>query len=249
MAPKLTPLGQEVTGRYAEYRYQLSKADQDIELRVVRRRRKTMAIYVEKDTETELRVPLNCPWRDIEDFLSGRFDWIIKARADVEARPTAPQNQYRAGGMIRYLGAEMHLTISRSQYSTIQPEGDTIYLSCRQPNSTAQIERQILEWYRRQSEERLPQRVSALNQLFLDKINPGAITVRKMKSRWGSCSNQGDLCFNLLLIQEPPSQIDFVVAHELCHLRHFAHNGAFYGLLDKVMPDWRDREEKLGMAG
>jgi predicted metal-dependent hydrolase len=69
-----------------------------------------------------------------------------------------------------------------------------------------------------------------------------------MKSRWGSCSSEGEVCFNLLLMQAGLPQIDFVIAHELCHIRHFAHNASFYALLEEVMPDWKEREILLRQA-
>ena len=69
-----------------------------------------------------------------------------------------------------------------------------------------------------------------------------------MKARWGSCSSAGEICLNLLLMKAGLQQIDFVIAHELCHLTHFAHNASFYALLDEVMPDWKEREVLLGQA-
>ena len=70
-----------------------------------------------------------------------------------------------------------------------------------------------------------------------------------MKRRWGSCTKDGAILLNLLLIQASPRCIEYVITHELCHLIHHNHNAGFFRLLDRVMPDWRERKRKLEMAG
>ncbi len=244
----LIPLGQASGGKLAEYRFELRRGDRAIPVRVVRRRRKTLALHIEKDREAELRVPVNGAWSDIERFLCSRFDWIVAAQSELAARPTIPRNAYTEGGLVRYLGVRHQLELVRSRYNLVNQDGDKILVACRTPENPKSVEKQVLSWYRRQAETLLPTRLDLINQRFLDRISPGTTTVRKMKARWGSCASNGDICFNLYLIQEQLSQIDFVVAHELCHLRHFAHNEAFYRLLDEVMPDWRSREASLGQS-
>ena len=83
------------------------------------------------------------------------------------------------------------------------------------------------------------------DQLKDDFCAPEKFHIRKMKARWGSCSSQGELCFNSLLMQKDEALIDLVIVHELCHLRHFNHNRAFYKLLGNVLPDWQEREKML----
>ncbi|MEO8394263.1 MAG: YgjP-like metallopeptidase domain-containing protein [Chloroflexota bacterium] len=69
--------------------------------------------------------------------------------------------------------------------------------------------------------------------------------VRNMKSRWGSCTATGRILLNLKLIQVPKDLIDYVILHELCHLKENNHSSAFYALLDRVLPDWRERRQRL----
>ncbi len=238
----------ETPGRAAVYLYQLSRFDEAIDVRVIRKRRKTMALYVEKGETPELRVPLNCPWDEIHHFLADKFDWIVRARDELASRKSAPRNSYVPGGEISFLGQRYRLNVVRSRISVVELEDDRIYLSCSQPGRPDVVEKHIHNWYRKECEKLFSERIDLLNQRFLDNINPGKLTVRKMKARWGSCSSKGDICLNLHLIKAGLPQIDFVIAHELCHLRHFAHNDDFYRLLDKIMPDWRDQEILLGQA-
>ena len=106
-------------------------------------------------------------------------------------------------------------------------------------------EKQIVEWYRNRIRLILPSRLRVLNESFCDSVVPRAIKYRKMKSSLGNCSRYGDLTFNVMLMRSEVSQIDYVIAHELCHLRFWAHDTEFYSLLEGIMPDWRTREERL----
>lgn len=245
---EVTRLDVEARGKTAVYLYRLSRFDQGVNVRVVRKRRKTMAIHVEKGETPELRVPLNCPWQEIHQFLAARFDWIIQAREELATRKTAPKNCYEPGGEISFLGERLKLSLVKSRIAVVEPEEDKLYVSCSQPGKPETVERQVHKWYRREAERLFAERIRVINQGFSDNINPGGLTIRKMKSRWGSCSSKGDICLNLFLIRAALPQIDFVIAHELCHLRHFAHNDGFYGLMDDIMPDWREREILLGQT-
>ncbi len=73
------------------------------------------------------------------------------------------------------------------------------------------------------------------------------IVVRAMRTRWGSCSAQGKITLNVKLVKVPKSCIDYVIFHELCHLAVPDHTPRFYALLDRVLPDWQERREKLNL--
>ncbi len=72
-----------------------------------------------------------------------------------------------------------------------------------------------------------------------------AMTVRKMTRRWGSCSKRGTITLNLDLVKVPLTFIDYVIVHELCQLKIHNHSPAFYSLLTRAMPDWRERKGRL----
>jgi len=232
-------------GTRASYLCEVAVGKKETQIKIIRRRRKTMAIHVEKDVMTELRVPTNCPWHEIDRFLRSRALWIFEAEDQMARTYRRPADDYRQGGSVSYLGQRYRLQLATSRYSLVDLADGEIYVSCAAPDDPGRVEKRIIEWYRAEAERLFVQRVERLASLFPVPRLPQGISVRKMKSRWGSCSSRGDICLNLLLMREPLSQIDFVIAHELCHLHHFSHNRAFYALLDEVMPDWRDRERAL----
>ena len=76
-------------------------------------------------------------------------------------------------------------------------------------------------------------------------VNPCGIRVTAARTRFGSCSVKGRLCFSLYLMAYPDAAIEYVVVHELAHLRHHDHSPAFYAEVEKYLPDWRQRRELL----
>ncbi len=238
--------GSSRTSHGPEYLCCLARDEKSVQVRIVRRKRRTMALYVTPDMTTELRVPLKCPWELIHHFLAEKFDWIIAAENELAGRPPARRNSYEPGGKIRFMGDELSLSLHWSRWVVVRQEGAMLRVSCPDPGKLHLVEKHVMHWCRQAAERIFMARMSRLNADFDDGITPGSLRVRKMKARWGSCSLSGEISLNLLLIKEAPPQVDYVIAHELCHLRHFAHNDAFYQLLTRVMPDWQQREAVLG---
>ncbi len=240
-----TSIEKIIPGIGSEYLYTLARDHERVEIRIVRRKRKTMALHVVPDRGTELRVPLKCPWYAIHDFLNQRFDWVLAALKEVESYPRSRPVVYETGGLIPYMGSELRLELHLSRWTLVEATEGELHVSCPDPYKPHLIQNHVDDWYRSNGRRIYEERIENINPLFGDKKTLKSLVVRKMKSRWGSCSSKGEVCLNLYLVREGLPQIDFVVAHELCHLRHFAHNDAFYRLLTRVMPDWRQRESLL----
>ncbi len=98
-----------------------------------------------------------------------------------------------------------------------------------------------------QAKEYIPQRVAYYAPLL--GVHPGRITIRKQKTRWGSCSAKGNLNFNCLLMLTPPEVIDSVVVHELCHLLEMNHSDRFYSNVFRVFPEYRKHHGWLKKHG
>lgn len=96
---------------------------------------------------------------------------------------------------------------------------------------------------RQRAQELLPQRVDYWARRM--GLTPAGVRITAARSRYGSCSGQGSLCFSLFLLLSPPEAIDAVVVHELAHLRHRNHGPDFYRLVESVLPDYRQRTKRL----
>ena len=113
-------------------------------------------------------------------------------------------------------------------------------------NNTEKVKELLTEWYRRQARRIFQERLDACfaKVRFLELDYP-ELTLRQMETRWGSCTPEGTIILNLRLIQVPKLYIDYVIIHELCHLKEHHHGRRFYELLNRVMPDWQSKREKL----
>lgn len=100
---------------------------------------------------------------------------------------------------------------------------------------------------KKQAKQALPERVAYWAPLI--GVRPGRIAVRCQKTRWGSCSTKGNLNFNCLLMLAPDGVIDYIVVHELCHLKHMNHSKHFYAEIEKVLPDYRQHQQWLKENG
>ncbi len=105
----------------------------------------------------------------------------------------------------------------------------------------------LTEWYREHAGTRIGERVN----LYADKLGlkPGKLLIRQPRKRWASCDKEGNLRFNWRVIMAPMVLVDYVVAHELCHLRHLDHSPAYWRILRSVMADFERRQERLRLNG
>ncbi len=95
-------------------------------------------------------------------------------------------------------------------------------------------------WYRREAKRRLPARLAPYARTL--GVEPKRISIRAQRTRWGSCSSQGTICLNWRLMLLPSDLCDYILVHELCHLRHLDHSEKFWALVDLVFPDFAERE-------
>lgn len=204
-----------------------------------------MAIHVFPGSRSvEFRVPMKCPWIEIESFLALRKDWIIESLEQFENEPPEPRVTYDAGTLHSFLGEQYLLVLKQGQGKAVITDSQ-LNVRCRDPNDSKMVRLQLEKFYKKESLPIFEARLDICMRLFPVAVEPSGLRVRKMKARWGSCSRSGELCLNTLLVQKPARAIDFVIMHELCHLRHFAHNRDFYALMDRSLPDWREAEKLL----
>ena len=122
-----------------------------------------------------------------------------------------------------------------------------IIVRTREPDRPEVTKRLVETWYRKRARAKFAERLEASLARFPDPeaFRPMGLIVRRMEKRWGSLSPAGRLLLNPRLIEAPVDTIDYVIAHELCHMAEPNHGVEFYRLLDRVMPDWVGRKGRL----
>ncbi len=210
--------------------------------------RKTLAIDVHPDLRVTVQAPAGTNLADIEAKVRKRAPWLLRQLRQFETYlPKLPPRRYLSGETHRYLGRQYRLKVTANgNAESVKLTRGYFYIDVQDKDDTERVKGLLTEWYRRQAhrvfQERLDVCLAKLK--FLNLAYP-EWTIRQMETRWGSCTPEGKILLNLKLIQVPKIYIDYVVMHELCHLKEPHHGPRFYELLNRVMPDWRKKREQL----
>ncbi|RFA26145.1 hypothetical protein CAI21_17580 [Alkalilimnicola ehrlichii] len=203
-------------------------------------RRRSLGLYVYADGRVEVRVPFACDEHVAMDFLQRRLSWVMAKRAEFAERPRPPQPEYRSGAQHLYLGERLTLKLQYAARPQVWLTDDRLTIAARDIAEPEKVEQRLWAWYRRTAEALFPERLAlGVARMHAYGIVQPPLKIRRMRSRWGSCSRRGSITLNLDLIRYPLACLDYVIAHELCHLLEFNHSPRFYRLLDATMPDWR----------
>jgi hypothetical protein len=216
-----------------------------LKLDIRRARRKTLAIHVRPEG-IEVKVPMKCPWTEVDGFIESRLDWLVSAWHQMSAMPVAAK--FLSGEQHEYLGKLLPLEVTPAGTNHLFFSGDALLMKSKRPDCHEHNQGVYFQFLRQQSLRVLPERLAACEARFPVPVRHSGLRIRRMRARWGSCSESGEICLNSMLLQKAPQAIDLVINHELCHLRHFHHDAAFYALMDKAMPDWREVENLLKVA-
>jgi predicted metal-dependent hydrolase len=211
------------------------------------RRRKHIGITVRPDLSVLVAAPEGTPLPEVRERVRRRGPWILRQIDRFQQyRPTPTPRQYLNGETHRYLGRQYRLKIVAGKQPGVRLAGRYFEVVANKPNDAAEVGQLVEGWYRAHAraifERRLQVCLSGLRGF--SGLNP-PLLVRRLKTRWGSCSKAGRVLLNTELVQAPVECIDYVIVHELCHLKVPDHSPAFFRLLARCMPDWRRRKEKL----
>lgn len=212
-------------------------------------RRKTLGISVHRDGRVTVKAPLGSDPAAVEQVVRRRAGWISKQqRAFAAQPPPAALPQYRSGESQRYLGREVRLRVLPGAADRVSLDGDELLVIARDP-APARVERLLAGWYRAEAARVFAERLAACFPLVAAwGVAAPRLSVRQMRARWGSCGASGHIILNLRLIHRRLELIDYVMIHELCHLKEHNHSPRFYALLDRALPDWRRLRQELNAA-
>lgn len=219
-----------------------------IPFRVERSDRKHLAITVHPELRLEVVAPLHATADAVLGRVEKRAKWIAKQwRYFQDHQPRQPARRFVTGETHRYLGRQYRLKVEGGSPASVRLAGRWFEILSPQPQDSDRVRELLETWYRSRARTMFPNRLAACVRSCssLNLAEPPPLTIRKMTHRWGSCTVEGRLVLNLDLIQAPTTCIDYVITHELCHLKVRDHNRAFYSLLTRVMPDWEARKSRL----
>ncbi len=210
--------------------------------RLIRSRRRSLALIVERDGSLTVRAPLHLKQAEIERFVRDKSDWIARKQAQLARHPQVTHH-YQEGETFLYLGAAYPLQLVARFKEGLRFEGGFKLDSARQ----AEGEPLFTGWYRRQARKHIQARVA--HYAGLHGFKPGKVRISSARTRWGSCSTKGTLSFTWRLVMAPEAVVDYVVVHELCHLKHLNHSKAFWAQVARILPDFKAQRAWLKTHG
>jgi predicted metal-dependent hydrolase len=153
----------------------------------------------------------------------------------------------RTGSLLPYLGRQLLLDVRPGQGPpAVQAGFDRLEARLPGGDATA-LTRLVEDWYRRQAECHIRERVDHWSRTM--GLQASALQIRAQRRRWGSCSPSGALRFNWRLVMAPPELVDYVVVHELVHLRHLNHSPAFHQEVARWLPEAKALRARLRAEG
>ncbi len=219
-----------------------------IDFRLQRRQRKTLAISVDPDALVEVIAPLEAPLEKILEKVRKRGAWIRRQqRYFIQFQPRTPERLYIGGETHLYLGRQYKLKVVEHIQQRVKLSRGQLTVQSSRPRNPDVTKALVEQWYRDRAREKFRERLALCQLRFPnpDDMEPKGLTTMHLRQRWGSMTRSGRLILNLALIQASTDAIDYVITHELCHLRHHNHGSEFFHLLDQAMPDWDARKRKL----
>ena len=203
------------------------------------RRRRTITLTIDEDG---LRV--GAPWRAslqrVDALLDSHARWIARKLAEWRARRPPPFT-WQAGATVMAMGEPLTLVVGSAGDAT-QREGSRLYVraGADDPDTLAQ---QVVAWLRGTAQGWFELRAAHFARVL--EVRTPSIRLSNARTRWGTCHPDGRVLLSWRLIQAPPALIDYVVVHELAHLREANHSPRFWHWVARVLPDYKERRQTL----
>lgn len=212
--------------------------------------RRTLEIAVHPDCKVIVKAPIGSSLSKIEKKINKRARWILnQLNYFAQFTPKTPRRFYVNGETHLYLGKQYRLKISQGDKDCVKLAKGFFQITCRDEPSSEKVKKLLNKWY--------ANKASIQFNLSMDRCWPKIkkfgfakpqVFIKRMQKRWGSLSDKGIVTLNPDLVKAPKDCIDYVVIHELCHLKFLNHSPEFYKLLDAMMPEWEKIKHKLELS-
>lgn len=210
--------------------------DKDLSIEVVRtKRRKTASIKI-IDGLVQAIVPDQLSDARVEELIQKRTPWIRRKLREQSQAVTPKPKEYVSGESFTYLGRNFRLKVLRGNDREVKLKGGYLEVGLPKKSKDGDIRNALVEWYESHALERLIEKTNRYAGIM--GVSPNSISVRDYKSRWGSCSSKGEISYNWRIIISPHHIVDYVVVHELCHLKHPNHSPAYWKSVKREISDY-----------
>jgi predicted metal-dependent hydrolase len=211
---------------------------------IIRSKRRTFALEIDNQGRLIVRAPARATRAQIEALVAQKSAWIQGKQAEVRSQgELIPVRQYQAGEIFLYLGQPYILALVERQAVPLLLDGNFKLRASDQPKAAGVFE----AWYRQQARAIIRQRLTVYSAQT--GLRHQEVRIKNLRTRWGSCSIRGNLNFNLRLVLAPLEIVDYVVVHELVHLKHKNHSRQYWDAVAAILPDYKRRRAWLKTNG
>lgn len=219
----------------------LTLAESRLDYVLVRRRgRHGVGLKVDENGLT-VNAPLSMPISRIESLVRESEAWVLKKVDEWRSR-RAPPVEWADGARFPFLGGGLTLRLAVAGRTRVERVESEIRATVRTLDE-GEIRRAIVAWYKREALAYLQQRVLALAAAA--RLEPPRLMLSSALARWGSCNMRREVRLAWRLVKAPPELVDYVICHELAHLRHMDHSGAFWAEVERQCPSYRQLRARL----
>jgi predicted metal-dependent hydrolase len=223
---------------------------QDIEFTLIRSVRKTADIVIERSGDVIVRAPVGIDDERVREVVAGRALWVHRSLAEWEDLNSSRRHRPLVQGQgFAYLGRSYRLKFVAGADAPLRLKNGRWELSeaLVTRGGEAAARKAFRDFYIAKGMQIFAERVHQLAPMV--GVNPGEVAVKELGYHWASCGVAGGLNFHWKTLMAPQTVIDYIVVHELCHLRFRDHSDAFWNEVDKVLPRYRERKEWLRLNG
>ncbi len=224
----------------------------DFEYRIILRyRRKTLSIRVLPDNSVVVAAPLGASREKIAEVVERNADWVRRIiRKNDEDRRARTEDRFQTGGKFLYLGKGFLLRVETAPHADVTLADGTIRVrtpSTDDASRHAGVRAALMRWYIARAREEIQRRLPVFSARI--GATPRAVTIKSMRSRWGSCSPLGNISLAWNIVMAPGEIVDYLIVHELCHMVHPNHSSAFWSFVRSFLPDCDSRRKWLRRNG
>jgi len=207
--------------------------------KIVRSHRRTIALEVTPHATLVVRAPHRVPHAYIEKMIREKSAWILRKMEEMKNRPLAVSHSYTEGEIFWFLGRPYPLHLDDEPKTGIRRTDRLCVSRAMLPDVRNAVQR----WYMAEAEKEIHSRCMWFS--MMTGYSPTSVRITDARQRWGSCNHEGGLNFSWRLIQAPLEIVDYVIVHELVHLRQPDHSPKFWAKVEALMPDYKRRREWL----
>ncbi|MDR3557862.1 MAG: SprT family zinc-dependent metalloprotease [Syntrophobacteraceae bacterium] len=216
-------------------------------------RRKTLSITVHPDNRVIVHAPATCPRVSIARFLEQKSDWIRKAlQTNLQRGRRVREKRFETGETLLYLGKEYSLRVEQANQPEVVLTDEHICVrlcakDAQAGKAPSKVKELLMEWYVSRAMTEVREKIALYSARI--GVSPRQITIKSLKSRWGSCSVSGRISLAWNIIMAPESVVDYLIVHELCHMVHHDHSAPYWSLVRTILPDHLQRRKWLRENG